>query len=65
VRAKGARAVQAVFAGLGFPAVTDEEVEAATYGYASRDLPDRDRAADVAAADRVLEEGISALDVVR
>ena len=65
VRAKGARAVQAVFAGLGFPPVTDEEVEAATYGYASRDLPDRDRAADVAAADRVLEEGISALDVVR
>ena len=65
VRAKGARAVQAVFAGLGFPPVTDEEVEAATYGYASRDLPDRDRAADVAAADRVLEEGLSALDVVR
>ena len=55
----------AVFAGLGFPPVTDEEVEAATYAYASRDLPDRDRAADVAAADRVLEEGISALDVVR
>jgi propanediol dehydratase large subunit len=65
VRAKGARAVQAVFAGLGFPTVTDVEVEAATYGYGSRDLPDRDRAADVAAADRVLEEGISALDVVR
>ena len=42
-----------------------QEVEAATYGYASRDLPDRDRAADVAAADRVLDEGISALDVVR
>jgi propanediol dehydratase large subunit len=65
VRAKAARAVQAVFAGLGFPPVIDDEVEAATYGYASRDLPDRDRAADVAAADRVLAEGISALDVVR
>jgi propanediol dehydratase large subunit len=65
VRAKAARAVQAVFARLGFPPVTDLEVEAATYGYGSRDLPDRDRAADVAAADRVLEEGISALDVVR
>ena len=52
--------------GLGFPPVTDEEVEAATYGYSSRDLPDRDRAADVAAADRVLAERIvSALDVVR
>jgi len=65
VRERAARAIQAVFAGLGFPEVTDAEVEAATYGYSSRDLPDRDRAADVAAADRVLAEGISALDVVR
>ncbi len=65
VRAKAARAIQAVFAGLGFPPVADEEVDAATFGYSSRDLPDRDRAADVAAADRVLAEGISALDVIR
>jgi propanediol dehydratase large subunit len=65
VRAKAARAVQAVFAGLGFPPVTDTEVEAATYGYASRDVPDRDRAADVAAADRVMDGTVSALDVVR
>jgi propanediol dehydratase large subunit len=65
VRERAARAIQAVFAGLGFPAVTDEEVAAATYGYSSRDLPDRDRAADVAAADRVFAEGISALDVIR
>jgi propanediol dehydratase large subunit len=65
VRAKAARAAQAVFAGLGFPAITDAEVEAATYGYASRDLPDRDRAADVAAADRVMDGAVSALDVVR
>src|SRR6185312_16762687 len=60
-----ARAVQAVFAGLGFPAVTDEEVDAATYGYASWDVPDRDRAADVTAADRVMDGSVSALDVVR
>jgi propanediol dehydratase large subunit len=65
VREKAARAVQAVFQRLGFPEITDQEVKAATYGYASRDLPDRDRAADVAAADRVLEDGVSALDVVR
>ena len=31
----------------------------------SRDLPDRDRAADVLAGDRVLDEGISGLDVAR
>ncbi|HEY7691967.1 MAG TPA: propanediol/glycerol family dehydratase large subunit [Gaiellaceae bacterium] len=65
VRAKAARAVQAVFAGLGFPSITDQEVETAIYGYSSRDLPDRDRAADVAAADRVIEGTVSALDVVR
>jgi propanediol dehydratase large subunit len=65
VRGRAAGAVQAVFAGLGFPPVSDEEAEAATFGYSSRDLPDRDRAADVAAADRVLVEGISALDIVR
>jgi hypothetical protein len=65
VRGRAAGAVRAVFAGLGFPPVSDEEVEAATFGYSSRDLPDRDRAADVAAADRVLAEGVSALDIVR
>src|SRR4051812_27521847 len=65
VRERGARAIQAVFAAFGFPAIADEEVKAATYGLDSRDLPDRDRAADVAAADRVLAEGISGLDVAR
>ena len=65
MRERAARAIQAVFAALGFPAITDEEVEAATYALDSRDLPDRDRAADVAAADRVLAEGISGLDVAR
>jgi propanediol dehydratase large subunit len=65
VRARAARAVQSVFTALGFPDVTDEEVEAATYGHDSRELPDRDRAADVAAGDRVLAERISGLDVAR
>ena len=65
VRERAARAIQTVFAAFDFPAITDEEVEAATYALDSRDLPDRDRAADVAAADRVLAEGISGLDVAR
>ena len=63
VRGRAAQAVQAVFEELCFPPVTDSEVEAATFAYSSRDMPDRDRAADVAAADRVLAEGISGLDV--
>ncbi|MDX6562933.1 MAG: propanediol dehydratase large subunit, partial [Gaiellales bacterium] len=65
VRAKAARAVQAVFDVLGFPAITDEEVRLAATCLDSRDLPDRDRAADVVAGDRVLTERISGLDVAR
>src|SRR3954465_368292 len=65
VRERAARAVQAVFAELDFPPVTDEEVRLATTCLDSRDLPDRDRAADVVAGDRVLAEGISGLDIAR
>jgi propanediol dehydratase large subunit len=63
VRERAARAVQAVFAELGLPAVGDDEVAAATSGYDSHDMPDRDRAADVEAADDLLARGISGLDV--
>ncbi len=65
VRERAARAVQAVFAGLELPPVTDEEVDAATYGSTSRDLPDRDRGADADAADRLLAAGTSGVDVIR
>src|SRR5690242_19490691 len=65
VRGRAARAVQAVFAELGFPAVSDEEVRLAAICLDSRDLPGRDRAADVVAGDRVLAEGIGGLDVAR
>jgi len=65
VRTRAARAVQAVFRALGFPEVTDAEVEAATYAHDSTAVPDRDRAADVAAGDRVFAEHITALDAAR
>ncbi|MGI8420807.1 MAG: propanediol/glycerol family dehydratase large subunit, partial [Gaiellaceae bacterium] len=65
VRERGARAIQAVFDAFGFPPVTDDEVRLATTCLDSRALPDRDRAADVAAADRVLAEGIGGIDVAR
>jgi len=65
VRERAAKAVQAVFEELGFPPVTDEEVRVAATCLDSRDLPDRDRAADVVAGDRMLAEGISGLDVAR
>jgi propanediol dehydratase large subunit len=67
-RRRGARraalAVQAVFAGLGFPAVTDEEVRRRPSMPGQRDLPVRDRAADVPPR-RVFAEGIDGLDVAR
>ena len=65
VRERAARAVQAVFDAFGFPPISEEEVQLATTCLDSRDLPDRDRAADVVAADRVLAEGLSALDIAR
>ena len=63
VRERAARAVQGVFAELGLPLVSDDEVEVATTAYDSSEMPDRDRAADVAAADDLLARGVSGLDV--
>ncbi|CAN5713953.1 propanediol/glycerol family dehydratase large subunit [soil metagenome] len=63
VRERAARAVQAVFDELGLPPVSDEEVAAATTEYDSTEMPDRDRAADVEAADELLARGVSGLDV--
>ena len=63
VRERAARAVQAVFAELGLPPVSDAEVAEATAGYWSGDMPARDRAADVEAADLALARGVSGLDV--
>ena len=63
VRERAAHAVQAVFEELGLPPVSNEEVAAATTGYDSSEMPDRDRAADVEAADELLARGVSGLDV--
>jgi hypothetical protein len=63
VRERAARAIQAVFAEIGLPPVSDAEVEAATSGYDAGDMPDRDRAADVEAADAALARKVSGLDV--
>jgi hypothetical protein len=45
-RREGARAIQAVYAAFGFPAITDAEVEAAALGHGSDDMPERDLVAD-------------------
>lgn len=65
VRNKAARAVQALFAELGLPAITDEEVEAATYAHGSKDMPARNKVEDMKAAAEMLERGITGIDFVK
>ena len=64
-RNKAARALQATFRGLGLPAITDEEVEAATYANGSKDMPKRDVVEDLKACAEVLEHGLTGLDVCK
>jgi propanediol dehydratase large subunit len=64
-RREAARAVQAVFREFGFPEITDDEVEAATYAYSSEDVPDRDMVADIRAAGEFLDGPLTVVDVIR
>jgi hypothetical protein len=54
IRRRAAEAIQVVYDELGFPAITDAEIEAATAAHSSDDMPPRDAVADLAAADRFL-----------
>jgi propanediol dehydratase large subunit len=65
IRERAARAMQALYAGLGLPAITDAEVEAATTAHDSRDMPDRNVADDLAAADAFMAGDGTVLDVIR
>jgi len=65
IRNKAARTLQAVFAELGFPAITDEEVEAATYAHGSKDMPDRNMVEDLRAIEEMMKRGITGIDVVK
>lgn len=65
VRNKAAKALQAVFKDLGFPAITDAEVEAATYAHGSKDMPDRDVVADLKATGEMMERGVNGIDIVK
>lgn len=65
VRNKAAKALQAVFRELGFPAITDAEVEAATYAHGSKDMPPRNVVEDLKAAQDMMKREITGLDVVK
>ncbi len=64
-RNKAAKVIQTLFKGLGFPAITDEEVEAATYAHGSKDMPPRNIVEDIKAAEKMMKDGITGIDVVK
>src|SRR5215216_1379074 len=64
IRREAARAIQAVYTELGFPPISDVEVDAAVVAHASADMPQRDVVADLAAADRFLSGDQTILAVV-
>ncbi|MCL4879656.1 MAG: propanediol/glycerol family dehydratase large subunit [Anaerolineae bacterium] len=65
VRRKAAQAVQALYQELGFPPITNEEVEAAVVAYGSRDMPERNPIPDLEAADKFLTSDVTLLTVAR
>jgi propanediol dehydratase large subunit len=65
VRQRAARAVQAVFEEMGLPPIRDAEVEAAVVAHNSADMPDRDVAADLAAAEHLLDGSRGGVDIIR
>lgn len=65
IRNKAAKAIQVVFMELGFPSITNEEVEAATYAHGSKDMPQRNVVEDLKAAEEMLKKRITGLDIVK
>jgi len=65
VRERAARAIQATFDALGFPSIGEAEVAAAIVAYDSQDMPDRDRVADIEAAQKLLDGPLTVLQVVQ
>jgi len=65
VRSRAAQALQAVYTEMGFPAVSDAEVQAAVDAHDSSDLPQRAQSADAAAGREFLGSPATVLDVAR
>lgn len=63
-RNKAARVMQALFAELGLPEISDKEVEQATYANGSQDIDDRDVVADLKAAEDLANRA-TGVDFVR
>ena len=65
VRNRAAKVLQGVFKEMGLPEISDEEVEAVTYAHGSKDVPDRNVVEDLKAAQSILKNGVTVLEVVK
>ena len=65
VRERAARAVQAVFDAFDFASISEVEVQAAITAFTSEDMPDRDKVADIKAAQMLLNGPITVLEVIK
>ncbi len=65
VRRRGALAIQAIFDAFDFAQISDAEVEAAATAYSSEDMPDRDRIADIRAAQMLLDGPLTIVEVIQ
>jgi propanediol dehydratase large subunit len=65
VRHKAAKAIQAVFAELGLPAITDAEVEDATYAHGSKTCRSGTRCKTPRRRRKCLKRGVTGVDVVK
>lgn len=65
IRRKAAQAIQVVYSEMGFPPISDEEIEAAAFAHSSDDMPTRDLAADLAAADAFLAGDADFVTIIR
>lgn len=65
VRKRAAKAMQAIMKSLDLGLVTDEEVEAITYAHGSKDVPDRDILKDLQAVDRMMNDKITGIDIIK
>ncbi|MDO5713144.1 MAG: propanediol/glycerol family dehydratase large subunit [Tissierellia bacterium] len=64
-RNKAAKVMQGLFRELGFPAITDEEVEAATYAHGSHDMPERNIPEDLVAAEEFMKSSQDGVTLVK
>ena len=65
VRYRAASALQSVFRYLGLPEISDEEVDAATYGYSSEDMPPRNKSVDMKAIAKMMADGTTVVDLIK